>query len=45
MGAAWETRHIVDYFPLVIVNNKHGQRILKLAAMLVREVVASGIES
>ena len=45
MGAAWEIRHVVNYFPVVIVNNKHGQRILKLAAMIAREVVAYGTES
>ncbi len=45
IGAAWEIRHVVDYFPLVVVNIKHGQRILKLAAMIVREVVSSGTES
>ena len=35
MGAAGETRQVVDDFPLVIVNNKDSERILKLVAMIV----------
>jgi hypothetical protein len=41
MGATGETRQVVDDFPLVIVDNKDSERILKLAAMVIGKVVTA----